>query len=412
MNERAGRGWRRRYSTPVAAASFIVTGATVRAPGRAVRIAAAAMVGPLLGFVCFAAGLRQPQLSYIGVLAVAEATLLFLTATLVPRVLWGEGPKGKTTVRVDEQGLWFDRRRVLSRESVANVSLSLAPRRNVIVAAGPAPLSTFEIVLEDEGAARGLTAALDRSGALPSYSVDAAPLLASRRWLVMALRAAAALPVLALLLTLMTLKLRAVLPVGYVPLVALAALFVFRREAPMRVVLGADGLALWGGGRAGLWRFVPFRLVENAVPCERGVELRLASGDALTLRVAGVDPNVDAQGDALATAVLAGFSHARLSTRDMSLEATLERGTRDRETWMRELRALRERGGYRALSLSEERLVAAVEDPHAEPTVREAAAVLLASAGATELGDRIREAAARAAAPGLAAALAASATRR
>jgi hypothetical protein len=168
---------------------------------------------------------------------------------------------------------------------------------------------------------------------------------------------------------------------------------------PQRVDVGHDGVFLrWLGNK----RFIPFSQVEGATLTRLGVTLALRGGQSLELRLSQKDGGADTQARALlgritdALAAQADASHA-------DEEAHLARGMRDLETWMREMRALGtgELSGYRAQAMPRERLWAVVENPTADHSAREGAALALSASLDEEDRARILALAHRTASPRL-----------
>lgn len=392
--------------------SAFTEGATVRRPSRTVIIALGAMTLPVIGFTLVAAGATKNVRAWVGVLAVVESFSLLALAAFFPRVFWGAGPARATRVDVDEAGLKLDGKLTLARADIASVSVAPgADGRAHLVVAGARPLSTLDIDVASETAARALAAALDDTSALdatlPSFLVESEPLSASRRVRTLAERALLGVPIFGALLWLTATHLRAVVPVGYVPLVIGFAFMLGRRGAPTRAVLGADGV-LFRARRAAP-RFVPFTEVSTLTAVARGAELVLKDGGRLKLLVPGVDPTADAQAITLAECLAKAHSEAGDGATDPRIVSHLAREGRPAADWMRALRALRARGSYRDVALGDERLLGVIESNEAPPSARVGAAMLLREAGilgrSAGVEARVRAVASRAAAPGLRVAL-------
>jgi len=155
---------------------------------------------------------------------------------------------------------------------------------------------------------------------------------------------------------------------------------------PQRVDVGHDGIFLrWLGNR----RFVPYRSIEEVRPTSLGVALDLRDGRTMEIRLAH-KPEA-AQGER--ARLLSSLRAAREVFERGSAaedESLLARGTRDLDTWVRDMRSLAvgEPGGYRVLAVPRERLWSVLENPAAEPSAREGAA--LALHGTLDEEERLR----------------------
>jgi hypothetical protein len=383
--------------------TFDVPKATVRYPARPAVLVGLMMLEPVAGFLSFACGMRQPFLSYLSVLAIVEAVALLVLATAFPRLVWGYA-RAPRDVRATPQGLYVGNRLAIAHAAIANVSLRAhSGTETVVIVAGHRALDNVEIYVQSASDANGLAEALQ--GTLRSFAVGAAPLIGgrARRHL---LRALVAAPVLILFAVLVTTKLRAVVPVGYVPLLVGYAAFIARPPRPAKVTIGADGVALLTNG----YRFVSYGLVRACESAANGVSLELTNGERLTLEVFGVDANVEAQGEALARAVRDAWTRYEGRARDPAIEHVVERARRNPSDWIRALRAIADRSmpSYRDLALSNDRLLAVVESPAAESSARIGAAIVALAAKGSERDDmrrRIRVAGTMSAAPGVGAVL-------
>lgn len=387
-------------------------GATVRRPGRTVMIALGAMALPVIGFTLVAAGAAKGIRAWVGILAVAESFTLLALAVFFPRVFWGAGPLRGTRVEVDEDGLLLDGRLALARRQITSVSVAPgADGRAHLVVAGERRLSTIDVDVGDEASARALANALDESSALdaslPSFLVESEPLAKARRVRTLLERAAVGLPIFGALVWFTTTHLRAVVPVGYVPLAVGFLFMLARRGAPTRAVLGADGVLFRAPRRA--TRFVPFTRIASMTPVARGAELVFTDGESIQLLVPGVDPTADAQATTLAESVARAHADARRQASDPRVLGHLARRERTTDEWLHALRTLRSRGSYRDVALGDERLLHVVESNDAPPSARAGAAVLLRETGALKdergASERVRVVAQRIAAPGLRVAL-------
>lgn len=388
------------------AKAFSFQGATVRRPGRTIVIACAVMLLPFVGFAFVAAGAPQWVRSLVGVVAVGEAFALLVLAMAFPRLIWGAGKPGATHVAVDERGLLLDGRCVIQRSKVSSVSVATSGDGHAhVVVAGAHRLATIDLQVDDESIARALAVALDDAASLPSFWVDSQPLLGTRRLQRLARRALVATPLFVLVLWFVNGHMRAVVPVGYVPLTLGFLIALFRHDAPTRAIFGTDGVALRTRTRtSGLGtRFIPFVEMQTIEAVSRGAVVTLSSGERLALHIAGVDASVDAQASTLARTLEAARRDVSVREHDPIVEARLARAKRSARDWLSELRDMRRTRaqGYRELAIADERLLSIVESPAAASSARAAAAFLVSTATAEEGRERIRLVASRTATPGL-----------
>lgn len=155
---------------------------------------------------------------------------------------------------------------------------------------------------------------------------------------------------------------------------------------PQRVDVGHDGIFLrWFGNK----RFIAFSKILHVSPTRVGVVIHLLTGREIEIRLTQKDGAADAQAKALFKQIEAGIaSHRDLGRADE--EAFLARGARDVSTWLREMRAIGagDRGGYRVNSIPRDRLWAVVENPAADPSARQGAALALSASLADD--ERVR----------------------
>lgn len=153
-----------------------------------------------------------------------------------------------------------------------------------------------------------------------------------------------------------------------------------------RVDVGHDGVSLRWLGRM---RFIPFSAIERVANTQLGVELVLRDGRQVNVSLAPSKTDQASPGAALLACINEGITaQSGLPTADE--EASLARGGRDLETWIRDMRALgaSKASGYRALALSRERLWAVAESLRANPSAREGAALGLSAR--LDENDRVR----------------------
>jgi hypothetical protein len=162
---------------------------------------------------------------------------------------------------------------------------------------------------------------------------------------------------------------------GVMLLASLYGVLLLPTFLPQRVDVGHDGVFLrWLGNK----RFLPFAAIETVIATKLGVDVFLRDGRHVEIRLTQKDGGADAQVKALVARINEGIAAQSDLTR-ADEEAFLARTGRDLETWLRDMRALGagEMGGYRSPSIPRERLWAVVENPAADPSAREGAALAL-----------------------------------
>ena len=173
---------------------------------------------------------------------------------------------------------------------------------------------------------------------------------------------------------------------GVAVIAALYGVIALPTVLPQRIDVGQDGIFLrWLGNK----RFIPFAKIEIATANKIGIDLFLRGERHVEIRMTQKDGGAATQVHALLARITEGMAaHRGLSRADE--EAFLARGQRDVATWLHEMRALGagEGGGYRANAIPRERLWAIVENPAADPSAREGAALALSAS--LEEDDRVR----------------------
>ena len=173
---------------------------------------------------------------------------------------------------------------------------------------------------------------------------------------------------------------------GIAILAALYGLILLPTFLPQRVDVGHDGVFLrWLGNK----RFIPFSAIEIVSASKVGVDLFLRGERHVEIRLTQKNGGATAQVSALVARIKEGIlAQAGLTRADE--EAFLARSGRDLETWMKDMRALGggELGGYRAAAIPRDRLWAVVENPAADPSAREGAALALSAS--LDADDRSR----------------------
>lgn len=168
---------------------------------------------------------------------------------------------------------------------------------------------------------------------------------------------------------------------------------------PQKVAIGEDGLLLrWAGRR----RFVPFGALRAARATPLGVELELTDDRTVEIRLTH---RADAE-TARRTAMLGRLEEGINTHRALAPaedEALLARGERAVEAWIRDVSALgaADAFGYRAIAIPRERLWAVLENPSADPSARQGAAIALRDRLDEEERERLMAVAQKSASPRL-----------
>jgi hypothetical protein len=144
---------------------------------------------------------------------------------------------------------------------------------------------------------------------------------------------------------------------------------------PQKIAIGEDGVLMrWAGRR----RFLAFGRIGAVQLTPLGVELFLLEGRTLEIRVTQRADAELPRRRAILQKIEEGIeAHRALVPAED--EALLKRGERNRDEWMQEMQRLgaADSLGYRAMSIPRERLWSVVENPSADPSAREGAALAL-----------------------------------
>lgn len=326
-------------------------------------------------------------------------SLAMLVAGVVGMIEMSRLPRapGKKTrpVAADDTGLFVDGRRVLGRSSIVR---ALAVERDGGVHAvhveGRRPWGTRVVFVDSAEKGRALIDALQlpvdpataRFRALPPWAKHL-------RWLAVVLTASP---------WVFVNSLRLLPGWGICAILGLYALLLVPTLLPQRVDVGHDGVFLrWLGNK----QFIPFSSIGQITKTKVGVELFLRTGRHHEIQLTQKDGAAEAQLAALVARIEAGMAAQQGRTRAEE-EALLTRGGRDLETWLREMRALGTgAGGYRVMAIARERLWDIIENPSADPSAREGAALALSSTLDDEDRARLVALAQRTASPRLRVAL-------
>lgn len=144
---------------------------------------------------------------------------------------------------------------------------------------------------------------------------------------------------------------------------------------PQKIAIGDDGILLrWAGRR----RFVPFALLRDARATPLGVELELEDDRALEIRLTHRSDAEAARRTAILERIEEGLEHHR-ALEPAEDEALLTQGDRELGAWIQEMSMLgtADAYGYRTIAIPRERLWAVLENPGADPSARQGAALAL-----------------------------------
>jgi hypothetical protein len=303
----------------------------------------------------------------------------FLGAARTPR----KPSKASHTITADAHGLSIDGAMYMPRASIVSAYGAAAEDgRYVVHVEGAVLRRACAVYVDSEEQGAALLAALQADPASTAAHFRALPPWAKHiRWLAVLLTASP---------WVLINVLRLIPPWGIGVLVALYGVILLPTFLPQRVDVGHDGVFMrWLGNK----RFIPFSAIEIVSGSKVGVDLFLRGDHRhVEIRLSQKDGGREAEVNALCARIKQGIAaHSGLTRADE--EAFLARTGRDLDTWVREMRALGagEMGGYRAAAIPRERLWAVVENPAADASAREGAALAL-SVG-LDADDRARLAA-------------------
>jgi hypothetical protein len=144
---------------------------------------------------------------------------------------------------------------------------------------------------------------------------------------------------------------------------------------PQKIAIGEDGILLrWAGRR----RFVPFGHLREARATALGIELDLDDDRELEIRLTHRANAAVSQRTSMLERIEEGLANHR-ALAPAEDEALLTRGERDLDAWIHEMNVLGAAGayGYRTIAVPRERLWAVLENPTADPSARQGAALAL-----------------------------------
>jgi hypothetical protein len=143
---------------------------------------------------------------------------------------------------------------------------------------------------------------------------------------------------------------------------------------PQKVSVGDDGILLtWAGRR----KFVPYSVLRDVHATPLGVTLELVDDSTLEIRLSHRADADEQRRTAMVRRIREGVeAHRALGPAED--EAVLARGSRRHDAWIRDMSTLGiADAGYRSIAIPRERLWAVLENPAADPSAREGAALAL-----------------------------------
>jgi hypothetical protein len=339
------------------------------------RIEAEVSKGRGLAWTLGATGVSAVMLLFVALeqtvsLATFFATAaLLMTLSLVALARGARDPRGpKRRVGADGRGLSVDGELVVPRHALLRARVRDEPDgTHSVIVEGRGLAPTYAVRVESARIAQALADTLEQ--APQGLAVfDALPPWAHRiRWL-------------AIILTtspwILFNVLRHLPAFTIAIVVGLYGLVGLPMVLPQKVTIGEDGVLLrWAAGRR---RFVPFGMLRAARATPLGLELELIDHRSIEIRL-GHRPDVDAsRREAMLERIEEGMAlHRALAPTDD--EALLARGERPLEQWIEEMRLLGagDAFGYRTSAIPRERLWAVLENPSADPSARQGAALAL-----------------------------------
>ncbi len=349
----------------------------------------------------------------LGVLAgglLATLLLLFFTgnATLYPVAataafgigvfLWTSrhqarpGPE-RHAIAADPQGLHVDGELVLPHARIGRVHVAEVQDGHAVHVDGRRLGRSYSIVFDDEEKAEelhdallvGPAAAVARFKALPPWAKHL-------RWLAVVLTASPWIVVQVLRFA----------PRFIWPFVLLGyAVLALPLVLSQRIEVGEDGIFLrWAGNK----RFLAFASMRAVTKTNTGAELELRDGRRIALQLTYKDAPDNRETVRLVERIEQGLAALEARTHDAGAdESLLARGERDLATWLRDMRALGagDVGGYRVNAIPEDRLWTVIENPAADASAREGAALALHARLDDAGRDKLRELARSTASPRL-----------
>lgn len=348
-------------------------------------VALAGMIAAVFGIFVFLPGGPTVQLVASGGVTLLALTLAWKATPRSPREL---APR---TIAADERGLFVDGALLVPRRAIRAAAPNADGMVRIELGRGRSQLVAFDDLETAHAFVRALglheEASVARYRALPPWSKHLgwlAVLLTTSPWILLNL-------------------LRFLSPAALVVVLLLYAVLALPMVLPQNVEIGHDGVLFsWLEKR----RFVPYRRMREVRVTPHGVALELDDMRVVEIRLTQ-KPDADlARSAEVARRVRAAMErhaqHARAEE-----ESFLARGSRSLDDWLRDMRALGtgEAGAYRTISIPRERLWAILENPSADPSAREGAALALHAALDDDERARLAAIGVRSAAPRLRVAL-------
>jgi len=318
---------------------------------------------------------------------VGIAAFVCLLAFAALRV--GAQPFRRRAVRVDGRGLWLDDALAVPRPAFRHAHVHDEDEHHTVTLETRALSPSYTFRLPSARLAQALVDALEHA-VDDAVVFDALPPWAHRlRWLAVVLTASPWI----------LLNVVRHLPGAFaVVLLGLYALVLAPMVVPRKVLVGEDGISLRWAGRG---TYLPFTSVVSVQGTALGVAIDLTDGRTLEVRL-GHRGDIDGgRRRALLARIEAGIAAHRASGPADDEEALLARGRRTYVAWLEDLRTLARAEGYRSVALPRERLWRLLENPAAEPSAREGAAIALRFAATETERERISSVATKSASPRL-----------
>jgi hypothetical protein len=326
-------------------------------------LAVVALSGGLVAFLALQTAATAA--TFVGIAALITALSLFALTRNVPP------PRtGKRRIAADARGLSVDGELVVPHQSIRRAFVKDESDGSALVTVEAKGLGSARVIrVHSARIAQALADTLEQEPR-DLAQFDALPPWAHRmRWLAIILTTSPwilfnllrHLPALTLFLV--------------APLYALIALPLI---VPQKITIGEDGVLLrWAGRR----RFVSFGILRGARATPLGVILDLAGRDegrTIEIRLSHRAEAETLRRTAMLERIAQGIeAHRALAPAED--EALLLRGERPLEAWIEEMSILGmgEEGGYRVMAIPRERLWSVLENPKANPSARQGAALAL-----------------------------------
>ncbi len=362
------------------------------------RVDAEVTEGRRLVWPLTAAGLSGVLLLFVSLQTAVTAATFVVTAFLLTALSFmalargaPASRRGRRRVGADARGLSVDGELVVPRQTILRTRVRDEPSGGYSVIIEPRGLAPAQTVhVESPRIAQALADTLEQT---PHEVIefDALPPWAHRmRWLTIVLTTS---PWILFNLLRHMPGWTVVVVIGLYVLVALPMIL------PQKIAIGDDGILLrWAGRR----RFVPFALLRDARATALGVGLELDDEREIEIRLTHRADAEAARRTAILERIEEGLEHHR-ALEPAEDEALLTRGERELDTWMHEMSILgsADAYGYRTIAIPRERLWAVLENPGADPSARQGAALALRARLDDDERERLVAIGQKTASPGL-----------